>query len=143
MDHWVSLYIRIVSLLESLGEGEVALRPSSFGVLQNLVESFCRELYIASSSVRLSPYRATSSPKPISLGGREGPREQSSTRLSPIEEESEEDTLSIPDSLPDLVDSTEEEEGRLPSVLVEKGIIPPGVVLSQDRVRSNRFWLLG
>ena len=142
MDHWWSLYTRIVALLEALGGREVVLGPSSLGVLQNLVESFCREICIASLSVGLSPCRTTPSPKPTSLVGKGGPRGQSSTHLNSIQEEREEDTLSIPDSLPDLVDSAEEEEGQLLSVLVEKGIVSPGTVLCQDRVRSNRFWSL-
>ena len=141
MDHWWSLYTRIVALLEALGEREVVLGPSSLGALQNLVETFCREICIASLSVGLSPCRTTPSPKHTSLVGRGDPRGQPSTHLSSIQEEREEDTLSIPDSLPDLVDSAEEET-QLLSVLVEKGIVFPGTVLCQDRVRSNRFWTL-
>ena len=143
MDHWVSLYVRIVALLEALSEGEVTLRPSSLGVLQNLVESFCSEIYTASLGADLPPYRATSSLNPISSVGRGRSTRQLGTHLNPIKEESEDDALSIPDSLPDLVDSTEEEESRLPPASVEKGVIPPGVVLYQDRVRPSRFWVLG
>ena len=143
MDHWLSLYARIVALLEALSEGEVTLRPSSLGVLQNLVESFCSQVYTASLGADLPPYRATTSLKPISSLGRGKSRGQSGAHLDPIKEESEDDALSIPDSLPDLVDSAGEEESLLPPVLVEKGVIPPGVVLYQDSVRPNRFWLLG
>ena len=143
MDHWLSLYTRLVALLEALSEGEVTLRPNSLGALRNLVESFCSEVYTASLGADPPSCRATNSLKHVPSVGRGRFIRQFSTHLNPIEEGSEDDALSIPDSLPDLVDSAGEEESRLPSVLVEKGVIPPGVVLCQDRVRPNRFWLLG
>ena len=143
MDHWLSLYVRIVALLEALSEGEVTLKPSSLGALQNLVESFCSQVCTASLGTDLPSPGAMTGLKPTSPLGWGKSREQLGVRLDSIKEESEDDALSIPDSLPDLVDSAGEEESLLPTVLVEKGVIPPGVVLYQDSVRPNRLWLLG
>ena len=61
--------------------------------------------------------------------------------LDPISEGDEEDTFSVPDSLPDLIDSAGEEERPSPVGLAEKGVVSPGLVLYQDSVRPNRFWL--
>ena len=66
MDHWLSLYARIAALLEALSEGEVTLTPSSLGVLQNLVESFCSQVYTASLGADLPSHRATTGLKPTS-----------------------------------------------------------------------------
>ena len=53
-----------------------------------------------------------------------------------------EDAHSVPDSLPDLIDSAGEEEHPSPIGLVEKGIVPPGILLYQDSVRPNRVWVV-
>ena len=141
MDHWLSLYIRIVALLETLREREVTLKPSCLGALQSLVTSFCVQVCTASSGAKPSPF-----PTPISLSwsllqGWEKDRERVGLCLDTVEEEVETDTSSLPDSLPELVDNEEEEECLLSVGLVDKGIVTPGIVLHRDSVRSNRFWL--
>ena len=105
-----------------------------------LVKFFCDRV-CATSSMDLSQPRAVRGPRMSRLlsGGKLG--KEPSSYLDPISEEEGEDTLSIPDSLPDLVDMVEEEERPSPTGLVEKGILPPGSSLYQDRVRPNRFWV--
>ena len=141
MDHWLSLYTRIVALIEALREREVTLKPSGLGALQSLVTSFCVQVGTASSDVKLSPL-----PTPTGLSwslsqGWEKARERVGLCLDTIEEEGETDTFSIPDSLPELVDNEGEEECLSSIGLVEGGVVPPGIVLHQDSVRFNRFWL--
>ena len=141
MDHWLSLYIRIVALLEALREKEVTLKPSSLGVLQNLVKSFCDRVCIASSGADLPPFQALSGLGSFSPKGRGMPRETVGLHLDPIREEREEDALSIPDSLPDLTDSEGEGERPFPLGLVEQGIVPLGLPLCRDSIRPHRFWV--
>ena len=141
MDHWLSLYNRIVARIEALGEREVTLGPSSLGALQGLVKLFCERVCAAPSSTDLSLPRAVRGPSTSRLlSGEKSGRELSSC-LDPISEEDGEDALSIPDSLPDLVDVVEEEECPPPTDLVGKGILPPGLSLYRDSVRPNRFWV--
>ena len=64
-----------------------------------------------------------------------------SVYLAPISEGDEEDARSIPDNLPDLIDSAGERGRPSPIGLVQKGIAPPRILLYQDSVRPNRFWL--
>ena len=120
----------------------MTLKPSSLGALQNLVESFCSQVCTASLGADLPSPGAITGLSSVSSRGWEKPREQIGVRLDSIKEESEDDALSIPDSLPDLIGSAGEEESLLPTGLVEKGVVPPGIVLYQDSVRPNRFWLL-
>ena len=142
MDHWLSLYIRIVALLEALREKEVTLKPSSLGVLQNLVRSFCDRVCTASSGADLPPSQALTGLGSLSPKGWGESRKRIGLRLDPIREEREEDALSIPDSLPDLADSEGEGECPSPLGLVERGIVPLGLPLYQDSIRPHRFWVL-
>ena len=141
MDHWLSLYARIVALIEALSERGVTLKPSGWGALQSLVNSFCTRVRTASSGADLPPLRATTGLSWSSPQGWENSGEQVGPRLDPIEEEGGTDTLSIPDSLPDLIGNEGEEECLFSIRLVEKGVVPPGIALHQDSVRHNRFWL--
>ena len=141
MDHWLSLYNRIVALLEALREKEVTLGPSSLGALQSLVKFFCDRVGTASSSTDLPPPRAAVGPSSSSLLLRGTSGEGLGFGLDSIKEEDGEDTLSLPDSLPDLVDIVGEEERPSPIDLVRKGVLPLGLSLYQDSIRPNRFWV--
>ena len=141
MDHWLSLYTRIVALLEALREREVTLGPSSLGALQSLVRFFCDWVGTASLGTDLPPSQTVTGPSLFPLQGWEKSGEKGNLCLDSISEEDEEDALSVPDSLPDLIDSAGEEERPTPIGLVEKGILSPGLFLYQDSIRPNRFWL--
>ena len=141
MDQWLSLYTRIVALLEAIRERGVTLGPSSFGALQSLVRFFCKWVYTASSGADLPPSLTVTGPSSFPLQGWERSGKKGSICLDPISEGDEEDAHSVPDSLPDLIDSAGEEERPSPIGLVERGIDPPGILLYQDSVRPNRFWL--
>ena len=141
MDQWLSLYTRIVALLEAIREREVTLGPSSLGALQSLVRFFCEWVRTASWDVDLPPCLTVTGPSSFPPQGWEKPGKKRSFSPNPISEGDEEDACSIPDSLPDLIDSTGEEERPSLVGLVREGIAPPGVLLYQDSVRSNRFWL--
>ena len=62
MDQWLSLYTRIVALLEAIREREVTSGPSSLGALQSLVRFFCEWVYIASSDEDLPPCLTVTGP---------------------------------------------------------------------------------
>ena len=141
MDQWLSLYTRIVVLLEAIREREVTLGPSSLGVLQSLVRFFCEGVCTASSNADLQPCLTVAGPSLFSTQGWEEPAKKGSFSPDPISEGDEEDACSIPDSLPDLIDSTGEEERPSLVGLVQEGIVPSGIPFYRDRVRSNRFWL--
>ena len=141
MDQWLSLYTRIVALLEAIREREVTLGPSSLGALQSLVRFFCEWVCTASSDVDLPPCLAVTGPSLFPPQGWGKPGKKGSFSIDPISEGDEEDACSVPDSLPDLIDSTGEEDRPSPIGLVREGIAPPGILLYQDSVRSNRFWL--
>ena len=135
------MYNRIVALLEIVRERGVTLGPSSLGALQSLVNFFCDRVCTASSSADLSPPRAVTGISSSPLIEWETSGEGLGFCLGPVKEKDGEDAISIPDSLPDLVDIVGE-EGRLsPTDLVRKGVLPPGLTLYQDSVRPNRFWV--
>ena len=141
MDKWLSLYTRIVALLEAIREREVTLGPSSVGALQSLVRFFCEWVSTVSSGADLPPSLTVTGSSSFPPQGWEKSGRKGSVYLAPISEGDEEDTCSIPDSLPDLIDSAGEEERPSPIGLVQKGIAPPRILLYQDSVRPNRFWL--
>ena len=107
MDQWLSLYTRIVALLEAIREREVTLGPSGIGALQSLVRFFCEWVCTASSGADLPPPLTEIGPRLFPPQGWEKSEQRRSSCLDPI---SEEDTHSLPDSLPDLIDSAGEEE---------------------------------
>ena len=135
------MYTRIVALLEAIRERGVTLGPSSLGALQSLVRFFCEWVCTASSDADLPPSLTVTGPSSFPPQGWEKSGKKGSFSLDPISEGDEEDAHSIPDSLPDLIDSAGEEERPSPIGLVQKGIAPPGILLYQDSVRPNRFWL--
>ena len=142
MDHLLSLLNRLTALLEELQrEREVTLRLSSLNVIRRLVATFCDLAVNVSEGAKLQP-------PPIAEGlGRarvelfKDFRVCGEIRSEISSDELEGDTLSIPDSLPDLLD--EEEGGYRPYLLdlVQEGVIFPGSILCQDRIRVNRVWL--
>ena len=87
----------------------------------------------------LPPCLTVTGPSSFPPQGWGKPGEKESFSPDPISEGDEEDACSIPDSLPDLIDSTGEEECPSPIGLVREGIAPSGILLYQDSVRSNRF----
>ena len=141
MDHWVSLYTRIVALLEALREWGVALGPNGLGALQSLVKFFCNWVRAVSSGTDLPPAQTIIGPSLFPLRGWDESGKGADPCLDPISEEDEEDILSLPDSLPDLIDSVREEERLSLIGLIEKGVLPPGLSVYQDSIRPNRFWL--
>ena len=141
MDQWLSLYTRIVALLEVIREREVTLGPSSVGALQGLVRFFCEGVSTASSGTDLPSSLTVTGPNSFLPQGGEKTGSKRSVYVAPIGEGDEEDARSIPDSLPDLIDSAGEEECPSPRGSLQKGIVPPGILLYQDSVRPNRFWL--
>ena len=126
MDQWLSLYTRIVALLEVIRERGVTLGPSSLGALQSLVRFFCEWVYTASSGADLPPSPTVTGLSLFPPQGWERSGKKGSVCLDPISEGDKEDTHSIPDSLPDLIDSAGEEEHPSPIGLVERGIAPRG-----------------
>ena len=135
------MYTRIVALLEAIRERGVTLGPSSLGALQSLVRLFCEWVCTTSSEADLPPCLTVAGPSSFPPQGLGKSGEKGSFSLDPISEGDEEDAHSVPDSLPDLIDSAGEEERPSPIGLVQKGIVPPGILLYQDSVRPNRFWL--
>ena len=141
MDQWLSLYTRIVALLEAIREREVTLGPSSVGALQSLVRFFCEWVCTASSGANLPPSLTVTGPSVFPPQGWEKSGKKGNSCLDPLSEEDEEDAHSVPDSLPDLIDSAGEGEHHSPIGLVQKGIAPPEILVYQDSVRPDRFWL--
>ena len=137
MDQWLSLYTRIVAIRER----GVTPGLSSLGALQSLVRFFCEWVCTASPGADLPPSLTVTGPSSFPPQEWEKSGNKGSFCLYPIGEEDEEDAYSIPDSLPDLIDSGGEDERPSPIGLVEKGIAPLGILLYQDRVRPNRVWL--
>ena len=122
------MYTRIVALLETLIQREVTLGPSSLGALQSLVRFFCKWVCTATSGADLPPSRTVTGLSSCPPQGWEKSGKKGSFCLDPISEGDEEDALSIPDSLPDLIDSAGEEERPSPIDLVEKGDSVPGAI---------------
>ena len=141
MDQWLSLYTRIVALLEAIRERGVTLGPSSIGALQSLVRFFCEWVCTTSSGGDLPPSLTVTGPSSFPPQGWEKSGKKGSLCLDPIGEGDEEDAHSLPDSLPDLIDSAEEEERPSPIGSVKRGKAPLGILLYQDSVRPDRFWL--
>ena len=103
MDQWLSLYTRIVALLEAIREREVTLEPSSLGALQSLVRFFCGWVCTASSDADLPPCLTATGPSSFPPQGWGKPGKKESFSPDPISEGEEEDACSVPDSLPDLM----------------------------------------
>ena len=109
------MYTRIVALLEAIRERGVTLGLSSLGALQSLVRLFCEWVCTASPEADLPPCLTAVGPSSFSQQGWEKSGEKRSFSLDPISEGDEEDAHSVPDSLPDLIDSAGEEERPFPN----------------------------
>ena len=142
MDHLLSLLNRITALLEELQrEREVTLRLNSLNVIHSLVAAFCSLAVALTEGTELQP-----SPIAGDLGrAQEEPYEDfracGEIHSEISSDEVEGDTLSIPDSLPDLIDEEEGEHHPCLLDIVQKGVISLGLVLCQDRIRLKHVWL--
>ena len=120
MDHLLSLLNRITALLEEWQRGQgVTLRPSSLSILRSIVATYCKLIVALSLDTELRPPQEVNSLGGVQLRLWEGFKGGKWPYSEVSEEEVEEDVLSLPDSLPDLIEE-EEGEGKLPSVRYSK-----------------------
>ena len=148
MDHLLYVLTRIEELLRELIVAEVrgvTIELKGFDVIHNLVHVCCELVDTLSEGVGLPPFLKTIREKGVHLElekevvGREG-----ITFVTPSTHAIDEETLSIPESLPDLL---EEEESQPRSSLdsfeefVRQGIISREVSPYCIMSCPNRVWL--
>ena len=140
MDQLLSLFYRITTLLEELQrEQGVPLGPIRLGALWTLVTTFCNLANTLTLGTDLWPASKVGKLGSTRLELWERFRQSGEPFLGPCSEREEEDVLSLPDSLPDLVDEEQGEERPPLTSLVGKGVIPQGLALRQDRTKPHRF----
>ena len=147
MDHLLHILNRIEELLRELIVAEVRgamIELKGFDVIQSLVHVCCKLVNTFPEGVGLPPFPETISDKGVHLElekevvGREGV-----TVVTACPHVIDEETLSIPESLPDLL---EEEESQPRSSLdsfeefVQQGIISREVSPYCITSRPNRIW---
>ena len=147
MDHLLHILNHIEELLRELIVAEVrgaTIEPKGFDVIHNLVHVCCELVDMLSEGVGLPPFPKIIRDKGVHLElekevvGREGV-----TFITAFLHAIDEETLSIPESLPDLL---EEEESQLKSSLdsfeefVRQGIISREVSPYCITSRPNRIW---
>ena len=147
MDHLLHVLDRIEELLRELIVAEVrgaTIELKGFDVIHSLVHVCCQLVNTFPEGVGLSPFPKTIRDKGVHLElekevvGREGV-----TFVTAFPQAIDEETLSIPESLPDLL---EEEESQLRSSLdsfeefVRQGIISREVSPYCITSRPNRIW---
>ena len=147
MDHLLHVLDRIEELLRELIVAEVreaTIELKGFDVIHNLVHICCELVNTLSEGEGLPPFPKTIRDKGVHLElekevvGREGV-----TFTTAFPHAIDEETLSIPESLPDLL---EEEESQPRSsldsfeVFVQQGIISREVSLYCITSRPNRIW---
>ena len=147
MDHLLYVLTRIEELLRELIVAEVrgaTIELKGFDIIHNLVHICCELVNALLEGVGLPPFPKTIREKGVHLElekevvGREGV-----TFVTASSHVIDEETLSIPESLPDLV---EEEESQLRSSLdsfeelVRQGIISREVSLYYITGRPYRIW---
>ena len=147
MDHLLHVLDRIEELLRELIVAEVrgaTIELKGFDVIHNLVHVCCEIVNMLSEGVGLPPFPKTIRDKGVHLElekevvGREGV-----TFATAFPYAIDEETLSIPESLPDLL---EEEESQPRSSVdsceefVRQGIISQEVSLYCITSRPNRIW---
>ena len=147
MDHLLHILDRKEELLRELIVAEVrgaTIEPKGFDVIHNLVHVCCELIDTLLEGVGLPPFPKTIREKGVHLElekevvGREGV-----TFITAFPHAIDEETLSIPESLPDLL---EEEESQLRSSLdsfeefVRQGIISREVSPYCITSRPNRIW---
>ena len=147
MDHLLHVLDRIEELLRELIVAEVrgaTIEPKGFDVIYSLVHVCCELVNTLPEGVGLPPFPKTIREKGVHLElekevvGREGV-----TFVAAFPHAIDEETLSIPESLPDLL---EEEESQLRSSLdsfeefVRQGIISQEVSPYCITSRPNRIW---
>ena len=148
MDHLLYVLTRIEELLRELIVAEVrgaTIELKGFDVIHNLVHVCCELVNTLPEGVGLPPFPKAIREKGVHLElekevvGREGV-----TFVTASSHAIDEETLSIPESLPDLV---EEEESQFRSSLdsfeelVRQGIISREVSPYCITSRPNRIWL--
>ena len=147
MDHLLHILDRIEELLRELIVAEVrgaTIELNGFDVIHNLVHVCCELVNTLPEGVGLPPFPRTIREKGVHLElekevvGREGV-----TFVTAFPHAIDEETLSIPESLPDLL---EEEESQPRSSLdsfeefVRQGIISREVSPYYITSRPNRIW---
>ena len=147
MDHLLHVLDRIEELLRELIVAEVrgaTIELKGFDVIHNLVHVCCQLVNTLSEGVGLPPFPKTVRDKGVHLElGKEVVVKEGVTSTTAFPHAIDEETLSIPESLPDLL---EEEENQLRSSLdsfeefVQQGIISREVSLYCITSRPNRIW---
>ena len=147
MDHLLHVLDRIEELLRELIVAEVrgaTIELKGFDVIHNLVHVCCQLVNTLSEGVGLPPFPKTVRDKGVHLElGKEVVVKEGVTSTTAFPHVIDEETLSIPESLPDLL---EEEENQLRSSLdsfeefVQQGIISREVSLYCITSRPNRIW---
>ena len=147
MDHLLHVLDRIEELLRELIVAEVrgaTIELKGFDVIRNLVHVCCQLVNTLLEGVGLPPFPKTARDKGVHLElGKEVVGKEGVTFATAFPHAIDEETLSIPESLPDLL---EEEESQLRSSLdsfeefVQQGIISREVSLYCITSRPNRIW---
>ena len=147
MDHLLHVLDRIEELLRELIVAEVreaTIELKGFDVIHNLVHVCCQLVNTLSEGVGLPPFPKTVRDKAVHLElGKEVVGKEGVTFATAFSHAIDEETLSIPESFPNLL---EEEESQLRSSLdsfeefVQQGIISREVSLYCIMSRPNRIW---
>ena len=146
MDHLLHILNRIEELLGELIIAEVkgaTIEPKGFDVIHNLVHVCCELVDTLSEGVELPPFPKIIRDKGVHLGLEEVVGREGVTFITAFLHAIDEETLSIPESLPDLLD---EEESQPRSSLdsfeefVHLGIISGEVSPYCVTGRPNRIW---
>ena len=117
------------------------LGPVRLGALQSLITAFCNLAINSSLGTDLQPALVERDRRRVRLELWEKFRQGGEPSSEICGKGVEEDTLSLPDSLPDLIDTEEGEEYSPLIGLIEKGVLPQGLALRWDVTRFSGFWL--
>ena len=147
MDHLLHVLERIEELLRELILAEVreaTVELKGFDVIHSLVHVYCELVNTLQEGVGLPPFPKTSREKGVHLElEKEVVGGEGVTLVTASSQATDEETLSIPESLPDLL---EEGESQLrPSLdsfeeFVQQGIISREVSPYCIKGRQNRIW---
>ena len=146
MDHLLHVLDRIEELLRELIIAEVrgvTLEPKGFDVIHSLVHVCCELVNTLPEGVGLPPFPKTIREKGVHLELEKEVVGRGVTFVAAFPHGIDEETLSIPESLPDLL---EEEEGQVRSSLdsfeefVRQGIISREVSPYCITSHPNRIW---
>ena len=146
MDHLLHVLDRIEELLRELTVAEVRgamIELKGFDAIHSLVHICCELVNTLPEGVRLPPFPKTVREKGVHLELEKEIVGRGVTFITASSHAIDEETLSIPESLPDLL---EEEESQLSSSLdsfeefVRQGIISREVSPYRITSRPNRIW---